>query len=211
MSQSGGRRTPARGPRTTPGGRKPRATARPAPRGSGGRPSSAAPTRPARPARPAAAPAGPRPRITSRAAVLVVIVAVLAVSYASSLKAYLQQRDHIQDAQERIAASEATIADLEKEKQKFEDPAYIEQQARARFGYVMPGERPFVVLRGGEPIDVEGSLSDPDSIDPSDPPPWWDDAWTTMEIAGDPPRKTDPPPLTLVDEPDGAPDQEGSP
>ena len=36
-----------------------------------------------------------RPRLTGRAAILVLVLAVLAVSYASSLRAYLQQRVHI--------------------------------------------------------------------------------------------------------------------
>ena len=36
-----------------------------------------------------------RPRLTGRAAILVLVLAVLTVSYASSLRAYLQQREHI--------------------------------------------------------------------------------------------------------------------
>ena len=44
-----------------------------------------------------------RPRFTGRAAVLVLVLAVLTVSYASSLRAYLQQRSHIGDLKQQIA------------------------------------------------------------------------------------------------------------
>ena len=163
------------------------------------------------PARPRGATAVPaarsaRPRLTSRAAILVIVLAVLAVSYASSLRAYLQQRDHIQDAQTRIADSEAQIAALEREKKRLDDPAYVEQQARARLGYVRPGETPFVVLRDGQPLEVESELGDPDEIETTVPPTWYENAWTTVLVAGHPPKRTDPLPEKLIDDPEGAPD-----
>jgi len=48
-----------------------------------------------------------RPRLTGRAAILVLVVAVLTVSYASSMRAYLQQRAHIKDVKEQIATRQA--------------------------------------------------------------------------------------------------------
>ena len=82
------------------------------------RPSASAGSRPAsRPGNlgrgPAAAPARPvRPRFTGRAAILVLVVAVLTVSYASSMRAYLEQRDHVASLNADIAASEAQIKSL---------------------------------------------------------------------------------------------------
>ena len=87
-----------------------------------------------------------RPRFTGRAAVLVLVLAVLTVSYASSLRAYLQQRAHIGDLKAQIVEREASIDDLEREKQRWDDPAYVKAQARARFGYLMPGEAGFEVI-----------------------------------------------------------------
>jgi cell division protein FtsB len=87
-----------------------------------------------------------RPRLTGRAAILVLLVAVLTVSYASSMRAYLQQRSHINDLKEQIAARQSAIDDLEREKQRWHDPAFVAAQARERFGYVMPGETSYVVL-----------------------------------------------------------------
>ena len=88
-------------------------------------------------------------------AVLVLVLAVLAVSYASSLRAYLQQRSHIDALESQIQSTTAEIDELEREKDRWEDPAYVAQQARIRFGYVGPGETPFVVLdENGDPIDA---------------------------------------------------------
>ncbi len=162
----------------------------------------------ATPARPGPAPRPePRARLTSRAAILVLIVALLAVSASSLARADLQQRHHLDDVQARIAASQAAIARLEDEKARLDDPAFVEQQAR-ELGFVRPGEKPFVVLDDGRPFDVESTLTDPSSIDPAQPEAWWDDAWTTMEVAGNPPRRTDPLPQTKITDPEGAPTEE---
>ena len=71
-----------------------------------------------------------RPRFTNRMAILVVVVAVLVVSYASSMRAYLQQRSHINDLRAEIASSERDIKALEREKRRWQDDAYVENQAR---------------------------------------------------------------------------------
>jgi len=139
----------------------------------------------------------------------VLVVAVLAVSYASSMRAYLQQRDSLDDVQQRISSSEAAIAGLERERKRLDDPAYVEQQAR-ELGYVHPGETPYVVLDGGDPLDVTSSLSDPTTVDPAEPQAWWDDAWGSVLVAGNPPRRTDPLPQTKITDPEGAPPADGA-
>ncbi|MBJ7359028.1 septum formation initiator family protein [Nocardioides sp.] len=140
------------------------------------------------------APDGPKSRLTSRAAVLVLVVAVLMVSYASSLKAFLQQRTHINDLKGQIAEREANIDALEAEKQRWSDPAYIEQQARARLGYVMPGERTYLVLdEDGNALRPQSDLDDPAEVLSTTPTPWWSDAWESVELAGHPPKPAKPP------------------
>ena len=128
------------------------------------------------------------PRLTGRAAVLVLVVAVLVVSFASSLKAYLQQRDHIDTMRAQIAQRAQAIDELETEKERWKDPAYVEQQARERFGYVMPGETAYVALDAdGNRIQPESKLTAPESVGPRTPKAWWEDAWASVELAGDPP------------------------
>jgi cell division protein FtsB len=136
----------------------------------------------------------PRPRITGRAVILVLVLAVLTVSYASSMRAYLQQRSHITDLKMAIAQREASINELEREKQRWEDPAFVRAQARARFGYLMPGETGFQVLDAdGQPLESQTSLHDPSEVVKTVPTPWWSDAWDSMELAGNPPPPSDGP------------------
>lgn len=197
-----GGRPPARKPRsstaraTSSRDRRPAARPRPASRP----PAKRAPARP--PARAAVDEPASTTRLTGRAGVLVLVLAVLAVSYASSLRAYLQQRGEIQEYQRTIAERRVDIAALEREKKRWEDPNFVRAQARERLGYVMPGETPFVVLRDGEPLEAESELTDPDSVAPEKPTAWWDTAWESVEIAGDPQKRTRPP-LTRVGEEDG--------
>ena len=107
------RRTPPRAPR-------PRGRSGPRKVPTAARPGRVAPAASASPgpaaSRAATAPAERRrPRLTGRAAILVLVLAVLTVSYASSLRAYLQQRDQIGDLKSQIALRRASIEDLERE------------------------------------------------------------------------------------------------
>lgn len=129
-------------------------------------------------------------RFTGRAAILVLVLAVLAVSFASSLRAYLQQRDHIDRLEAQISEREANIDDLQREKERWQDPSFVAQQARARFGYVARGETPFVVVdESGNPLDASASLGDPTKLADPDAQVWYEDAWDSMKIAGNPPTK----------------------
>ncbi len=136
---------------------------------------------------------------------LVLVLAVLAVSYASSLKAYLQQRAHIAELKAEIARTSADIDDLEREKRRWSDEAYVRAQARERFGFVMPGETSYVVLdEHGEPVETRARLHDPREVLAEETTAWWDDAWASVELAGDPPPDQ-PPPATGLDAPEQEP------
>ncbi len=132
----------------------------------------------------APAPGRPRNRLTGRAAILILLVAVLTVSYASSMRAYLQQRAHIGDLKVEIAQRAASIDDLEREKKRWQDDAFLTQQARERFGFVFPGETGYQVLdTDGKPLDGD-TLHDVRSVITKAPTAWWSTAWSSMEMAG---------------------------
>jgi hypothetical protein len=113
---------------------------------------------------------------------------VLTISYASSLKAYFQQHSQIQQLRGQIAASESSIARLQGEKQRFHDPAYVREQARARFGYLMPGQTSYVVIgQDGKPLAAQATLSDPRTSSSVTPTAWWTREWRSVQLAGNPP------------------------
>lgn len=182
------------GPRTRagsrPGTRPVRRTASPR-AGAGGGGAGRARTPDQRPA---------RPRFTGRAAILVLVLAVLMVSYASSMRAYLEQQKHLQGLRHDIATSKARIADLQREKRRWQDPAYVEAQARRRFGWVMPGEIGYQVIgEDGKPLGHRDSLSRPKPAAGESEPTWWQAAWGSVEAAGNPPvARERPQPLTEI-------------
>ena len=181
------RRTPPRGSR--PGGQ----------RGPGRVPSGSRGPRPAAGTARAAGEPGRRPRLTGRALILVLVLALLAVSYASSMRAYLQQRARISDLKAQIAQRESNIDQLEREKRRWHDPAYVASQARARFGYLMPGETSYVVLgEDGQPLESRSTLTDPASVTARTPTAWWTSEWKSVQLAGNPPAPK-PPPATEID------------
>jgi cell division protein FtsB len=125
-------------------------------------------------------------RFTGRAAILLLVVAVLAVSYASSARAWLQQRSDISSLHSQIAQHRATIAALQRAERRWHDPAYIEAQARARFGWVMPGQIGYRVIdaQGHVLPDGGSSLSQPPGVTSPARPAWWQSAWGSVVEAG---------------------------
>jgi cell division protein FtsB len=132
-----------------------------------------------------------RAKLTGRAAVLFFVLAVLAVSYASSIRAWIHQRGEINQVSSEIAESEAAIASLELEKKRWKDPAYIEAQARTRFGWLMPGEIGYRVIdREGEVLAAgNAELSAPVDADAASDEEWWQTSWGSVVEAGKTPEQ----------------------
>jgi len=119
--------------------------------------------------------------------VLVLVLAVLTVSYASSMRAYLEQRRQIETLQKDISTSQAAIASLQREKRRWRDPAYQRAMVHQRLGWVMPGEIGFRVIgENGKPLGPHDSLSDPTSVTKANRPLWWQSAWGSVVAAGKP-------------------------
>ncbi|MDQ6642483.1 MAG: septum formation initiator family protein, partial [Actinomycetota bacterium] len=125
---------------------------------------------------------------------LTVVFAVLVVSYASSMRAYLQQKNHISDLRSQIATSTKQISALQREKARWGDNQYVASQARARFGWVMPGEIAFQVIgKDGKPLSAGDRLSDPNQIVHVAPTPWWSKEYDSLQRADHPPPTPKPP------------------
>lgn len=88
---------------------------------------------------------GPRNYTPRRIGLLAVIAIILLVTVSFPLRNHYQYLGEQKAVAQERAVLEQTIAELEAEQKLLEDPAYIEQQARIRFGAVMPGETPYRV------------------------------------------------------------------
>jgi cell division protein FtsB len=166
------------------------------------RPSSSR-TSPARTvtARPAVAREGTtRPKgarnLTGRAAVVLLVIGALVVSYAQSLRVWFDQHQQITSLRKEIEDSERRVGQLEDEIARWEDDDYVRARARQRFGWVLPGEVGYrVVDENGEPVgQPPASSSAPGSGDRST---WYSKLWGTVEVSGtEQPRRTQPQPTT---------------
>lgn len=125
---------------------------------------------------------GPRNYTPRRIGLLAVVAIILLVTVSFPLRNHYQfLSDEKAVAQER-AALQATIAELEAEEQLLADPAYIEQQARIRFGAVKPGETPYRV----SPVDpVEQAAAEQRAAELA-ALPWQTRVWDSISVPADP-------------------------
>jgi len=126
--------------------------------------------------------------------VLALVVAALVVSYASSLRTWSEQQARIADLRAEVAEREQRVAAYERQIRRWDDPAYVEIQARERFGWVLPGEVGYLVVgdeqvASGEPADGGGGEGTARPVTP-----WYESLWSSVERAGVPPRPPAPEP-----------------
>jgi cell division protein FtsB len=119
--------------------------------------------------------------MTARAAILAVAVASVALALALPFKVWLGQRGQISDLQAQTRQQEQQVADLQQQALRWNDPAYVEQQARVRLHYAMPGEKTYVVL-GKPQVHRKSSSAAPSG--PTLQGPWYSRLWQSLEAAG---------------------------
>ena len=188
----------SRSPRTAtpsarPGGRPPSG---PRVRASEARPAGDVPAADARASNPTEPPAPRGLRIkgvtvTSRAVALVLVLVVLALSYASMLRVYMDQQHEIAVSQQEIRDRSAQIDQLKGELARWDDPAYVKAQARERLGWVMPGETGYrVVGDDGQPLGGGVVIESKDGAAGNEKAgQWWDRLWGSVAAADAPQRK----------------------
>ncbi|WP_309066511.1 FtsB family cell division protein [Microbacterium sp.] len=79
-------------------------------------------------------------RLSGFAAIMLSLVVLGTWVLVPTLGTYLEQRQRIASVQESVQVTKEQIAELELQRERWEDPAYITTQARERLYYVKPGE-----------------------------------------------------------------------
>ena len=126
-----------------------------------------------------------RSSVTTRALALAVVFLILTISFASSLRIYVSQKQQIAATQQEIRDSQLRIADLDNQLAQWSDPAYVKTEARTRLGWVLPGEVGYRVVdqnaqatAGSPPVGAGGTAA-PTNV-------WWQKLWGSVETADDP-------------------------
>jgi len=119
-------------------------------------------------------------RLTGRAVVLILVAAALVMTLAFPIREYLAQRAAISAAEQRAAMLEVRVGNLQDQVNRWQDDDFVEQQARERLHYVMPGETGLVLL---SPEDVEEARKPeiPVAVEPE--VAWFDTLWESVQEA----------------------------
>ncbi len=119
-------------------------------------------------------------RLTGRAVVLILVTAALVMTLAFPIREYLAQRAAISAAEERAAMLEDRVGNLQDQVDRWQDDDFVEQQARERLHYVLPGETGLVLL---SPQDVEEARKPeiPVAVEPE--VAWFDTLWESVQEA----------------------------
>jgi type II secretory pathway pseudopilin PulG len=113
--------------------------------------------------------------------VLALAMVSVALAVALPFKIWLAQRGQISDLQTQTRVQQQHVAALKHAQQQWQDPAYIEQQARLRLHYVLPGEKAYITLG---PRAVKGRPVKKHASAPAVSGPWYSRLWQTVQIAG---------------------------
>lgn len=112
------------------------------------------------------------------------ILAFLSVLLGSTVGAYVGQRGAIAALRDKVAAQQKDVAQLEAERERWRDPAYVEQQARQRLKFVKPGERSYTVL---DPEPETGTIDPlPEMRAPDRDLAWYATIWESTRMADAP-------------------------
>lgn len=114
----------------------------------------------------------PAKSFSGRLLALAVVLIAMVVILAPTVQTYVEQRMEINALQSDISAQQAEQDRLQTQLSRWEDPAYIKQQARKRLFLVMPGETRYLVVGADEATQPEQAPSPPTG-DEDDP---WVDA-----------------------------------
>jgi cell division protein FtsB len=96
-----------------------------------------------------------RPVLTGRALVLGGIVVLLVVLLASPIHRFLGSRSAVATTSGQLRQDQQQLRKLQRQKDRWSDPGYVQQQARSRLQYAMPGDTVYVVVDKGQRSDIE--------------------------------------------------------
>lgn len=90
--------------------------------------------------------------------ILVIVLGTFVVS--QDVQIYLDQRRQIVEMEQSIELAEEAVAQMQAERDRWQDPVYIRSQARDRLYYVLPGEVSYLVMNsdGMDFSDTSGTL-----------------------------------------------------
>jgi cell division protein FtsL len=128
------------------------------------------------------APQPDRSRLTTRAALLAVVLCAIALSLAYPVREYIAQRRQIDQLEVQREAIAARLGALQKEQKELGSNAYVEQQAESKLHMCMPGQTCYVVINPQPSRPKATAARVPGK-------PWYERLWTSVQQADKAPAK----------------------
>ncbi|GAA4671414.1 septum formation initiator family protein [Frondihabitans cladoniiphilus] len=100
-------------------------------------------------------------RFSGFSLLMLVIIVLFVVVLAPSLKTLIQQQQQIASLQRAVDDQKADVDSLKSDVARWNDPAYVEAQARDRLLYVYPGEYSYLVMNPTKATSSGTSTSTP--------------------------------------------------
>jgi cell division protein FtsB len=109
-----------------------------------------------------------------------------------TVRLYLGEHQELEVLREQAQAAQEATDELKAQLRRWDDPAFVQAQARERLSYVMPGDIAFKVV---DPQNARTPTPTPTSSSPvvdvrpngagdSDDIPWYRELWETVVAAG---------------------------
>ncbi|MFE9425225.1 septum formation initiator family protein [Kitasatospora sp. NPDC006697] len=132
-----------------------------------------------------------RPRFTSRATVLVLVLCSLVAILAYPTRQFINQRDEIAAQRAKAEQARQEVQRLTAERARWQDPEYLKAQARSRLHYAMPGETPFTAVDPSpSPGATKPSGAGTAQSGPKAAEPWYSTVWNSVDAAAGSPTPT---------------------
>jgi cell division protein FtsB len=113
-------------------------------------------------------------RLTSRAAVLAVVICAIALSLAYPVREYVAQRRQIDELVAEQQMMQAQVKHLVADRDMLENPAYIEQIAEQELHMCLPDAHCYVIENGQSVIGLPKTTQ-------TESAPWYSTLWHSVE------------------------------
>lgn len=134
----------------------------------------------------------PPERRSSRGVMRVVVLAsifvLLAVTLVPTLRSYLRQQGEIEALRGQVSEQRQGVSELQKEQARWNDDAYVMQQARERLKFVKVGEKSYTVIDGKPSTKSLPSVATAPAA--SSDHPWYGQLWESVQAADAGPAAT---------------------
>lgn len=119
--------------------------------------------------------------ISGRGAILISVLVIAVILLGLPLREWIHQRSEIADAQREQIEAQRRVDNLQHQADLWNNPSYVEKQARKRLHFLFPGEVGYQVLRPGE--EDGGGIQPVTRKDQELVGPWYGRLWASLKQA----------------------------